>query len=686
MTPWTSLFGAEFRVLTRYVMRSRMLYVWVAAALAWPASFIWLFGGAGSAPLRLAADLAVIPIGPILYGFLGAQLTDMVHARRAGELLGAWPRHELPRSAALLAALTGLACVSALLVNGLLAVQAAPTFWHSPGWVAYSLRDGVLEVGLVAALWLSLGFLVGQYVRGLWKPVGMVVVPAGLLIGAIAFVASGTGQGGLRPFATVVGGFEVAPLAWLNGYTSSIWGLAPYDGAFWLLAGLTAALFLFLAGFACLRAYGRRATLTAGTVVMAAVTGVLGMSAVRTVVALNVRNTYAPLAATFRRIPMAPVRILNAQAIVDVRHPGDIRASITYRLMSIRTADALQLFMNPALRIDALLVNGRRAVTRFHPNGVISVDVPIDPGHVLTVAIRWSGNPVLWAAEGGSGSPGPDTGAFAVAFVGVQGWWLPGGTWYPVLKTTGLVPWNLEFKSPANTVSATSLGIASGGSLARLAGRANNLAILGGHISGIPYHGVELLVGADEASVWVRALRGRGADPTPVARSAVDTALAHLSPPPHGFLALPVGSGNGPYGRAVSAELPEPWAQGSMDVIFAGDSAVNAVQNTAQGYGMMESLDVQLLDQVLNLWASRGLSSAPPSNPVEEELICAAEANLQGGANCGEVNALWNSIQGLSPADVARILNAARRAALRHQLTPAVAASIVVHAETRGGA
>lgn len=686
MTRWMSVFGAEFRVLARYVVRSRMRWVWLAAGFMWPASFIWLFGSAGSAPIRLASDLAVIPVGPILYGLLGAQLADMVHARRAQEVLSAWPRHEVARSGALLAVIAGVAGLSALVVNGLLAVQAAYPFWQSVRWAAYSFWAGSLEIGLVAALWLSLGFLVGQYVRGLWKPLGMIVVPAALLIGAIGYVASGTGRGGLHPLATVIGGFEVAPLAWLNPYVSSVWGFGPYDGAFWWLAGLTAGLVVLLVVIACLRAYGRRAAMVAGTIVVAASVGVLAVGAVGTVVGLNARNTYVPLAASFRRMPTAPVRILSATATVDVRRANDLRASIVYRLMPTRSADALQLFLNPALRIAGLRVNGRSGVAiRFRPNGRITLNTSLRTGRILTVSIQWSGDPVLWAADGGVASPGPHTGAFAATFVGAEGWWLPGGTWYPVLKTVEPAPWHLRLQAPPQTVSATSLGVAVGGSSARLAGQANNLAILGGHLNGIHFHGVELLVGADEAPIWARALSGRGADPTPMSGGRVSLVLERLSPAPRGVLVLPAGSGTGPYMRTVDPVLPQFWAPGFVGAISSGNSALNATTNTAQGYGMMDSLDTQLLDQILNLWASGGQSSASPSNPVEEEMICAAEENLQGGANCGEITPLWNSIQALSPIEVAQVLTAARRAGLHHQLSDITAQSIVSHVQSGAG-
>jgi hypothetical protein len=638
-------------MVTRYVMRSRIWWIWAAAAVIWPAAYIWLMGGLGSTPVRLGFNLAVIPVGPILYGFIGAQMTDLEGQSRAREILRAWPTQPLVRTLGHAAVLTGMALVSAVTVTLLILVGAPPAFWSSSNWVLAVVTEGIAGVGLTAWLWLTGGFLVGQFVRGIWKPILMTLVPAFLLIGSQILSAALLLHPKAAPWNGMVSALQVAPFSWLAGRVSSIWGYGPYEHLFWVMAFWVAVFALFLTALAGRKAFGRARSLTLGAVVLGLVAILLGRGLEGALMQTGNIATYGRLANSYHRAQPSPVRLVSAAVTADLTTPNQLTASIVWRFVPKRSLRVLRVFLNPALRMREVRLNGRIIRTMAGPSwGWNVLKVRLSAGVRDTLRIWFQGNPALWGGTVG----GPS--ATALAFVGSQGWLLPGGDWYPLVGRPTTIPWHLRLKTAGGTDTATSLGIVRGaGAFVAIAGRANNLSLLGGHLGVLAFHGLRLVVGADELPEWRQGLTPPPDDTSYAARMPrrLGAVLAQLRPEVKGILPVPYGPGTPPFARDVDPVVPALWPRGTINMFETGGVFTAIADVASQNVEL--GLNEHLVRHALDLWLTGGASS-DLSAGLLHHIVSASVANIQGGANGGPIDSLWIAIGRLRTHALAAML------------------------------
>ncbi len=603
---------SEILTLTRYVLRGRILWFWIVASLVWPICYVWLLGAKGTSPIILTLNLALIPVSPIVFGLIGGQLTDMLQAKRAGEILRAWPTRPWLHTLAVATVLVAMSILSAFVTNLSTVVGTSSQFWQGSSWATTAWADGMLVVGLTDLLWLAGGMLLGSWVRGIWKILLSILAPMAWLIVTL-MVSDNLGVRGASS-AALLAPLEVAPFAWIAGHVSSIWGYGVYQHLLLDLGLLTLVMGFFLVAIAGFKTYGvDRGLLIAASVLGISVAGMAtGLGGV--LLRLGSINSYQTLAGAYHSGQRSNVKLLSAQ--MTILHMGfnQLNARATYRLVPEATVSRLKFFLNPALKVTAARLNGRLVpVSRLSITGWQVLNVPLVKDLPVSVKISFEGNPALQAPAHGL--------PHAAVFVATSGLLLPGGDWYPLMGTPAPspIPWSLRIDNPPPVTVLSSLGLLRSSSHGALeaSGVANNLSLIGGHLAGFGYHGVEMYVGADELTALRHALYPKRHGVTLAVR--LGRLVSQLNPKPEGNLILPLGSGNPPYSRTVDPLIPEMWPQG-VQLSFQAAGVIQTIDNTVAAKGMAVVYN-GLGRRVLNLWMTHGMSSVMPAGTVLDRLV-----------------------------------------------------------------
>lgn len=605
---------SEILTLTRYVLRGRILWFWIAVSLVWPICYIWLIGAKGTSPIILSLNLALIPVGPIIFGLIGGQLTDMLQAKRAGEILRAWPTTPWMQTLAVATVLVAMAILSAFVTNLSTVVGTSSQFWRGSAWASTAWTDGMLVVGLTDLLWLAGGFLLGSWIRGLWKVLALILAPMAWLIVTLVVSSNLVARGAPSAAVGLLAPLEIAPFAWLAGHVSSIWGYGAYQHLLMGLALLSLVMGCFLIAIAGFKTYGvDRGIAIAASVFGISVAGLaIGLGGV--LLRLGAINSYQAMAGAYHSGQRSPIKLLSARMTVLHLGANQLTARTTFSLVPEATVSRLKFFLNPALKVTAARVNGRLVpVSRLPIAGWQALNVSLVQNFPVSVKISFEGNPSLQAPAHGS--------PHAAVFIAARGWLLPGGDWYPLLGTpaTSPIPWSLRIENPPPITALSSLGLLRTGNHGDLVanGLANNLSLIGGHLAGFGYYGVEMYAGADELAIFRHALYPKSSRVTMAVRLA--QLLSPLRPRPVGTLILPLGSGNPPYSRTVDPLIPEMWPQG-VQLSFQAPGFIQTIDNTAAAKGMVVVYN-GLGRHVLNLWMTHGMTSVMPADTVLHHVI-----------------------------------------------------------------
>ncbi len=612
----TSQWLSEVGAVARYVVRSRILWFWILAMLIWPICYIWLLGAQGTSPIMLSLNLALIPVGPILFGIIGAQVTDMTQAKRAQEILKAWPMQPWLRTLSIITVLVVIALISALVTNGVTIVGVSGRFWQGHAWAIMALEDGLLVVGLTDLLWMAGGFVLGSWIHGLWKLLASILVPMGWLIGSLVVADTLMAHG--TPYSQLVASLQVGPFSWLVGRVSVIWGYGPYQHLLGPFALLTAVVGMFLVAIAGLKGYGRDGNLVLGA-------GLLGLGVVWITVGvggglirLGTVNHYQALASAYHSGKRSKVRLIQAQMIIRNLAVNQIDATTTFTVKPETSLSRVKFFLNPSLKVMSARVNGQLVpVSALSTLGWHALNAPVAKSSHDSVQISFEGNPYLSAPINGL--------AYAAAFVSRSGWLLPGGDWYPLLGTPGNapIPWKLYLDHAPKMTTVTSIGtLRPAGHGALLAqGQANNVSMVGGHLAAVGYHGLKIYTGADELTVLRKMLAPKNSGVAPAGSSVTDLnrLVYQLKPDLKGNLIVPYGSGTPPYSRTVDPMIPQMWPQG-VRLSYSSPGVAQALENSAtsrdvsavyNGFGRL----------VLDLWMTQGMSTIMPTGTVLDHVV-----------------------------------------------------------------
>ncbi len=604
---------SEILTLARYVLRGRILWFWIAASLVWPTCDVWLLGAKGTSPIILSLNMALIPVGPIVFGLIGGQLTDMLQAKRAGEILRAWPTRPWMRTVAVATVLVAMSLLSAFVTNLSTVVGTSSHFWQGSSWATTAWTDGMLVVGLTDLLWLSGGVLLGSWVRGIWKVLVLILAPMAWLIATLVVSDNLAARGASS--ATLLAPLEIAPFAWIAGHVSSIWGYGVYQPLLMDLAVLTLVTGFFLVALAGFKSYGvdRGLSIVASVLGISMAGAAIGIGGV--LLRLGSINSYEALAGAYHSGQRSNVKLLRARMTILHMGPNQLDARTTFNVVPETTVSRLKFFLNPALKVTAALVDGRLvSVSRLTITGWQALNVSLVKNFPVSVEISFEGNPTLQAPAHGS--------PHAAVFIAANGWLLPGGDWYPLLGTpaTAPIPWSLRIEhAPPVLAAVSSLGRLRPGSHGALvaSGMANNLSLVGGHLAGLGYHGVHMYMGADQLTILRHALYPKNSGATLAVR--LGRLVSQLRPQPEGNLIMPLGSGEPPYSRTVDPLIPEMWPQG-IQLSFQAPGVVQTLDNTAAVKGTTVVYN-GLGRHVLNLWMTHGMSSVVPAGTVLHHVV-----------------------------------------------------------------
>lgn len=611
--------AAEFSTTLRYFFRRPVVWFWLLAVVVWPALDIFGLGAQGTDPLVLSLNLAIIPVSPVLLGFVGAQLTDMGQARRAPEILRTWPVRPGVRVLASMLVLVLLALLSTLITNAVIGMSVLSTPLTESTW-AHCL----VAVGATDWLWLSGGYLVGQWVPGFWKIIVVILAPAVWLIATVAGSDPFLNHG--LPAGQLIVSLQVAPLSWLTAHVSAIWGYGPYEPLFWTLAAMTVLLGVLWVVIAGLKGFGIDRYLAGALVLVLAGTAGLGLTTTYDLLQVNSVNAYQPLADGYHAGRPSRVRLVNARVTLSRLASNALQATITYTVRPQHALGTIPFFLNPALHVTEARINGRAVSFKNSRSGWDHLSATLARGSTDTIAIQYQGNPALSAAVSGAASQ--------VAFVSPTGLLLPGGDWYPLVGLTGktVIPWSL------NVLHAPPYALMSNVGSIRSTGRsyeaqANNLALIGGHLAGVRFHGVTIDTGTDDLPALRKTLdtRGRVTFTAPGIIANLDTLLAGLTPTPKGRIIWPISNDTPPYNRTVDPVIPEMWPQGSVNAPVQGGVIGALTHSSASSF----SFDVfnHFSRTMVNLWLTNGASSVLPTGTLLNEVVSSVMMRVQGGTN-----------------------------------------------------
>lgn len=621
--------AAEFTLGLRYFVRRRAVWIWMGAVLIWPLCYLLWLGGRGTSPMVLAINLAILPVTPILLGFVGAQLTDMLKAHRAPAIFRAWPVPPWLHTGAPALLIILIALASTVITNGINLALAPPALWQNGGWVITTVMHGLMIVGLTDLLWLSGGYLLGQWVNGFWKLLVVILAPAAWLMASLVVqdTLSNHGLAGAQLFSAL----EVSPLAWLAGRVSAIWGFGPYNHIFWLLAIVTACLDLLWLSLAGAFGFGLDRYVSVASFLLIGGALTLGVTATTTLDHADTRDVYGMLADSFHAGHPSPVTLLSASVTIHRLQPHKINAAIAYVLKPRDSLHDLRFFLNPALRVTSASVNGRAVGVSQGSFGWSTLQSPLQQNTQDVVKIHYQGDPDLAAAMNGS--------ANWVAFVSSRGLLLPGGSWYPLVGLTGkaIIPWSLSVEKAPPYTLVTSLGRLSP-SLQASRKTANNLALVGGRLDSITFHGIHLYVAAEERATLRNTLTSSQA-PTDIATSVsvpsivwrLNSLLGQLAPKPQGSLVWPLSSNTPPYTRTIDPVIAEMWPQGYVNGSSPARGVISALNEAPSEFSF--SIYNHFSRSLINLWLTQGNSSAIPTGTPLNEVVNSVLDVEQGGTN-----------------------------------------------------
>lgn len=475
----------EARRLGSSVLRTGVLYWLLAAVLVVPGAGAVLVSRTMGPPplLGFAIWLAVAPVVPLVWVYIGMRLGEQDEPTRVGALKRAWPGS---RGVFWLvdAVVTGAIALAAALLTTVCLVAVIPA-WHEGG-TGGVVSEAFLAIGVLGctnALMLAWGRAWRSLLPGGWAGLVALLLPLGGFIGSFIVGSALPFPHASDPGFTSL--LATDPWGYFIQKGGDVWGFGAYAPlAYQMMAGLLGALAVGT-GIGIARQLGASRRMAAGMVVVGALmAGVLVLMTVE-MTGLATLTARPTAAASFRRqearrelvrLTVGLSRGIAATATVWPGHSG-----------------LSALFLNPRLRVVAVRAGGHPVPYSRARSGWIRFSRALGP-----VSVSYEGDPLVvresWDAP------------VVASFANGSGAMLTGGGWYPLTGSVVAQPWKppvlpygLEVTNAGPGVALTNLGSGKAGVHWQTT---SGLVVYAGRFTPVKLPGMVLWSGPSASAVW----------------------------------------------------------------------------------------------------------------------------------------------------------------------------------------